>query len=111
MVDYPTDLDLTSDRDIHLDGGNDLATTSGLSQLEQSVGIDVLDATQEFVGEPLTGQSLGLLEERLRQSLNQDEQLDGVTTVNVEEYDRRTGSVTFTVVVSQDEDFTITVTE
>ena len=110
MVEYPTDFDLNSDKDIHLDGANDIALVSGVSQLEQSVAIDVMDEIQEFIGGRVTGKNVGLLEERLRQGLNDDPQLDRVVSVNVVEYDRRDDSLSVDIVTIKNEDFTITVT-
>lgn len=109
MVDYPTDLDLNQDKDIHLDGSNDLAVTSGVEQLEQSVAIDVMDEIQEFIGGRVTGPNIGLLEERLRGALNDDPQLSEVRLVNVAEYDRRTDTITIEIIVVDDEDFTLEV--
>lgn len=108
MVEYPTDLAVTEDLDLYIDGSNDLATISGLGQLQQSVALDVLDVTREFVGGRLTGRNVGLLEERVQRSLERDEQLSQVKTVNVVEYDRSDESVTMEVLVIDDEDFEIT---
>lgn len=109
MVDYPTDLDLNGDKDIHLSGANDLALVSGVHQLEQSVAIDVMDELEAFVGGRVTGKNLGLLEERLRQALNDDPQLDEVRLVNVEEYDRGAQSITAEIITTQNDNFTIQV--
>lgn len=110
MVDYPTDLDLDDSKDIHLDGANDLATVSGVDQLSQSVAIDVMDEIQDFIGGRVTGKNIGLLEERIRQGLNDDPQLSEVQSVNIEEYDRRDNSITMEIVTIKNADFTIEVT-
>lgn len=110
MVDYPTDLDLDDSKDIHLDGANDLATVSGVDQLSQSVAIDVMDEIQDFIGGRVTGKNIGLLEERIRQGLNDDPQLSEVQAVNIEEYDRRDNSITMKIVTIENKDFTIEVT-
>lgn len=107
MVEYPTDVDLNTDKDIHLDGANDLALTSGIEQLQQSVAIDVFDELQNFIGGRLTGETLGLLEERVRQALDDDPQLSTVRSVDILEYNRGTQSVTISIEVIDDEDFTI----
>lgn len=107
MTHRPTDLELTADKDIHLDQANDLAVVSGVKQLEQSVAMDVLDVTQRFVGRALTGENVGLLEARVEESLAADEQVGDVQTVTVTEYDRRTNSITMDVVCTEDQDFTI----
>lgn len=108
-MEYPTDIALSEDLDIFLDGANDIATISGIDQLEQSVAVDVLDATREFIGGPVTGPSLGLLEERVEQSLRRDEQLSQVKTVNVVQYDEGNNSIEMDVFVIDDDDFTIEV--
>lgn len=109
MVEYPTDLDLNSDKDIHLNGANDLALTSGVAQLEQSVAIDVMDVLDDFIGGRVTGTNIGLLEERVRQALNDDPQLDEVRSVEIVEYDRRTDEVMMEVLTIKDDDFTLEV--
>lgn len=107
MAEYPTDLDLNSDKDIHLDGANDLALVGGERQLRQSVAIDAMDEIQEFIGGRVTGKNVGLLEERLRQAFNDDPQLDEVVSVNVVEYDRRTDELTIEATTIENEDFTL----
>lgn len=109
-MEYPTDLDLNGDKDVHLDGANDLATTSGIAQLEQSVGIDAMDEIQDFIGGPITGKTVKKLEQRLRQGFNEDPQLESVRSVSIDEYDRRTGTIRIDVTVVSNNDFTITVT-
>lgn len=106
-MEYPTDLLLTEDLDIRLDAANDIATISGEQQLEQSVALDVMDETKNFVGGRLTGENLGLLEERIRESLAQDEQVADVQTVNIVEYNQESGQITANILVIDDEDFTI----
>jgi len=107
MVEYPTDLDLDSSKDIHLSGANDLSLVSGEDQLKQSVAIDAMDEIQEFIGGRVTGKNVGLLEERLRQAFNDDPQLDEVVSVNVVEYDRRTDALTIEATTVENEDFTL----
>jgi hypothetical protein len=108
-MEYPTDLDLNSDKDIHIDGSNDLATVSGIEQLEQSVAIDVMDEVQEFIGGRVTGKNLGLLEERFRQAINEDPQVVSVRTLNITEYDRRTDTISVEISTIENEDFTLEV--
>jgi len=107
MVDYPTDLDLDSSKDVYLDGSNDLAVVSGEAQLRQSVAIDAMDEIQEFIGGRVTGKNVGLLEERLRRAFNDDPQLDEVVNVNVVEYDRRTNELVIEATTIENENFTI----
>jgi hypothetical protein len=108
-MEYPVDLLLTEELDIRLDASNDLATISGEQQLEQSVALDVLDETQNFVGGRLTGENIGLLEERMRESLSADEQVADVQTVNIIEYNQESGQITAEVLVIDDEDFNINI--
>lgn len=107
---YPIDLHLNENLDIHLDGGNDLATASDRRQLEQSTALDVLNVLHEFVGNPVTGRTIGLLEERVRQALNADEQLSTVTNVSVEEYRPDEGRVSVAVNAVEDDDFELDLT-
>lgn len=107
MVEYPTDFDLNEDKDTHLDGANDLALTSGVEQLQQSVGIDVMDELRDIVGGRLTGQNIGKLEERISRALNEDPQLASVRSVTLETYNRDTSTVEITAHVVQNDDFTL----
>lgn len=105
----PTDLELTTGFDIYIEGSNDLATISGDDQLEQSVALDVRNVTKALIGGRLTGQNIGLLEERVERSLAADEQLSSVQTVNVTRYSQETQTVTMEVIVIDDEDFELEV--
>jgi hypothetical protein len=58
----------------------------------------------------VTGRTIGLLEERVRQSLNSDEQLSTVTNVAVEEYQPDSGRVTLAVSVVENDDFELDLT-
>lgn len=111
MVEYPTDLRLNEEKDIHLDAGNDLALVSGEEQLRQSIGIDVLDEISAFVGSRITGTNIGRLEERIRKGLNDDPQLAAVRNVTIEQFDRRDDTVEITAEVVGDDDFTLEITE
>jgi hypothetical protein len=106
-MEYPTDLLLTEDKDIRLDATNDIATIGGRRQLEQSVALDVLDPLEEFIGGKLTGRNLGLLEERIRESLNADEQVEDVYSADVREYDRGSSTVIADIHVIDNDDFTL----
>lgn len=111
MVDYPTDLDLDTNFDTHLDDTNDLALTSGVSQLEQSVSIDAGDEIVEFISGKVTGENVGYLEEAIKSGFNEDPQLESVYDVSVREYNRDTGVITVTARVIGDDNFTIELTE
>lgn len=105
-----TDLRVNDDIDVYIDQANDLATISGIEQLEQSTGLDVLNQVRQFSGGKLTGESVGLLEERVRVSLQSDPQIDRIITVSVSEYNRETGDVALDVVATENDDFTIELT-
>ena len=102
-----TDLRLDENLDTFLDGANDLATISGIDQLEQSTALDVLNQAQQFSGGRLTGTNVGLLEERVRTSLESDPQIENVVNVSVAEYNTDTGAVQLDVVVTNNDNFTI----
>lgn len=108
-IETPTDLDINKQKDIHLDSANDLATTSGVAQIEQSVGLDVLDITQDFVGEHFNGEQIGRLEDGIRRSLQQDEQVLTVRQVEISAYNPSTGKVEVDIFTVDDPDFTIEV--
>lgn len=105
-----TDIRLDDGMDIEIDAGNDIGTVSGHEQLEQSLAIDVMDELQDIVGGRVSGQNIGVLEERMREALNEDPQVGDIAYVNVEEFDRRTATATAEVGVVEDENFTIEVT-
>jgi hypothetical protein len=102
-----TDLDIEQDKDIHLDSANDLATVSGIAQVQQSVAFDVLDVTKEFVAGPVEGGTLGLLEERIRKSVNADEQTAEVLSVDITEYNREDNRVIVEVTTVEEPNFTL----
>lgn len=105
----PTDIALGRDKDIRIDDANDIGLVSGQAQLEQSVAIDVFDELTDFIGGKVTGRNLGLLEERIRQGLNDDPQLDEVTNVRIVEYDRGNDSIVIEASVPENDDFTLSV--
>jgi len=107
MVEYPTDLQLTDDLDIRLDQSNDLATQGGIRQLEQSLALDALEITIDFVGEQLNGTQLGLLESQVEQAINEDEQIADVRSIDIESFDPNIGRVEIAIQTTQNENFTI----
>ncbi|AGF91206.1 hypothetical protein HAPG_00020 [Halorubrum phage GNf2] len=108
-MEYPTDLRLNQDKDIAINGANDLALVSGVSQLEQSVALDVLDELEDFIGSRVTGTRVGRLEERIQTALSNDSQVQTVTNVSVEEFNRQTETVRIDVSLLRDDDFTLEV--
>jgi hypothetical protein len=109
MVDYPTDLDLNENKDIHLDASNDLELTSGIEQLQQSVAVDVLDEIQALLSGRVSGENIGLLEERIASGLNDDPQVGDVRSVTIESFNRQTDEVAIDVKLVRNEDFTLEV--
>lgn len=108
-MEYPTDIALNKSKDVFLDKSNDLAIIGGKEQLQQSVAIDVFDETTAFVGSPIDGSTVGLLEEEIRQSLNDDPQLGEIRSVSIDSYDRTLGRIELSISVVEDEDFTLPV--
>lgn len=108
-IETPVDLDVNQQKDIHLDSANDLATTSGVAQIQQSVGLDVLSVTDDFLGGPLTGETVGKLEENIRDSLATDEQVLDVTNVSITEFNQDLNTVEADIRVVDDPDFSIEV--
>lgn len=109
MPDYLQDISLNSGKDIHLDDANDLALVSGRDNLEQSVAIAAGDAIERFVGGNIDGTTVALLEERIRQALDADPQVESVQSVTVEQFDKRNNSISLDVTVEENENFSIQV--
>jgi hypothetical protein len=106
-MDSVTDLDLNEDFDIHLDSGGDLALTSGIAQIEQSVAIDVRDELQNFIGSNVTADDAAMLREKVRQAINDDPQLVDAQRVSFDTFDQRTNTASFTIVAVTNNEFTI----
>lgn len=104
------DLDINEDKDTHLDGANDLALTSGRDRIEQSIGISVMDETQDFIGGRVTGKNVGTLEGAIQEGLRDDNDVGRVIDVNITTFDRNESRVEAEVIVTPDENFTIEVT-
>lgn len=109
MTDYLTDLDVNQDKDIHLDSANDLTTTGGLANLEQSVGLVTMDITSRLISGEVTGENLALLEERIRQHLNEDPHVEDVLRVEARTFNRESGVITLDIFVDRNKSFTIKV--
>jgi hypothetical protein len=107
MAERPRDIALNDDADVFLDDANDLALVAGDAQLEQSIAIDVLDVTQQFVGDRISAQTIGLLEQRIREGLEEDPQVGIIRDVSVESFDKRDRTVTVDVSLAENPNFTI----
>ena len=109
MTYEPEDLAVDSNFDVFVDETGDLATVSGKGQLQQSVALDIADVTDIFVGESLTAANLGIIEERIKRSLNRDEQVGRIVSVTVDEYNRDTNTVVVDVVTADNRTFILEV--
>lgn len=109
MTYEPEDLAVDSNFDVFVDDTGDLATVSGKDQLQQSVALDIADVTDIFVGESLTAANLGIIEERIKRSLNRDEQVGRIVSVTVDEYNRDTNTVIVDVVTADNRTFILEV--
>lgn len=107
MVDYLTDIAIDEHRDIYIDGANDLATISGKPNLEQSIALSTLDVTRRYIGRKVTAEDLGLLEERVREYLEQDPHIGSIVSVETETFNRDSGIVTMRVELTESESFTV----
>lgn len=103
------DIAIGSDRDVYLDDANDVALVSGKQALQQSISIHATDAIREFVSSGIDATSLALLEERLRNALNEDPQVGEVWSVTVNEFDKRNDTLKMEVALSENENFELEV--
>lgn len=106
---YPVDIQIDGDRDIFLDPTGDLATVGRHPNLEQSVAILVSNVTQQLVGSTVDGDTLGLLEQRVREALNRDIQVDDILEVDVTTFDRDAGKITMDVRTTENHEYTVEV--
>jgi len=110
-MDYPEDLQLSEHRDIFLDGANDISTIGGVGQLEQSVMLDVGDEVMQLVGGNLDGPTVGKIEARVRQALNDDPQIASVQSVTLQRYDKTNNALYFSIMTRANNDFELAVNE
>lgn len=110
MADSVTDLQIDSDRQVFLGDDGDLATVSGIPNVEQSVAIEAGDVLRPLIGEPMTDETFGDVEAELEQVLSRDPQIDSVERVNVTKVNTSTGTVTVSVFTSFNNSFEIEVT-
>lgn len=103
MVDYLTDILLTEDKDVRLDGSNDLATVSEERNLRQGIALSTMDITSDIIGSRVTVEELGLLEERVREYLEDDPHVGAVQNVTTETYNRQSNRVTMRVALTEGE--------
>ena len=104
------DIKIDESCDIEIDSANDISTISGFENLQQSVRISAKGAIDQFVGGKVSGSTVALLEERLKNALNNDPQVGEITNVTLLEYDKRDSSIEAEATVTENENFTIEVT-
>ncbi len=109
MTEYLTDLSVNEDRDIYLDGSNDLATTSGVDNLHQSIALSTLDITENFISTGVSAEDLAYLETRVEQYLANDPQVGTVLSVRTESVNRQSGEINMRVYLTENTDFEVTV--
>lgn len=100
----PTDLELNKNDDVFTDDTNDLSLISGRGNLEQSIRINAGDAISRFIGTKVTGQKIGLMEQRLTEALEDDPQVTNVENVTIEEVNRQSNSIKISATIDGRED-------
>lgn len=107
-MDTLTDIRLTEDRDVAFDDTGDIAVVSGQDNVNQQIGMDVLDITHDTVGDALTATNIERLRSAIQTALDEDEQVDDVHGVSVKSIGDNDQSISFDVRVSPDTSFTLT---
>lgn len=111
MVEYLTDIDLTTDLDIHLNSANDIELSSGRDNLEQGIALSTMTVTRRAVGGKITATNLSLLEQRVTEYLDQDPHVGDVQQVETETVNRESGVVTMRIDLTENESFEIQLSE
>lgn len=110
MPEFYRDLKLDSDKDIIVDGTNDLALTETQDEnISQTVYLSVSAELGSLFGRPLTPQVVESMRSLIREALQADPQIDEVVAVDITEVNRAENSVTARVVMLEDDDFVVTV--
>lgn len=92
-----TDMAVNRQQDAYLDEGNDLAIVSGLENTKQSAALQVLDETDDLIGEVLNGNQLTKLRGRIRTELQADPELSTVHEVKLVSIDDNKNKVNIEV--------------
>jgi ethanolamine utilization protein EutA (predicted chaperonin) len=106
-MDEISDLQLNVDRDIYLNGTNDLSLTEGIETVEQSVGIELGAETTQLLGTQLDGANLRKFGADVERRLNNDPQISTVEDISITSVNQNEGFVEFSVRTVEDETFTI----
>lgn len=110
MADELHDLKIRQNRQIYIGPDNDLALTSGLGTVEQSLGITAGDVLRPLIGEPITGTTYADIEARLEDALSRDPQISNVQRVDVAEVNRSINTVTINVFTAYNNSFELDIT-
>lgn len=106
-MDYLKDIGLDEYGDIRFNDAHDIDLVTGEENLQQSIEIAAKNAVRDFVGRPLDGESVGVLEGRLQRILDSDPQVGTVVDVEVVEYDRRSESVVIEAHLMKNDNFEV----
>lgn len=107
VADELEDLQVNGDREVYVDGTGDLATTSGIDTVKQSVMLNAGAVLRPLIGEPADSQTIEDAQEKLRRVLARDPQIEAVRRVEVTEINERDRSVSVRVFVANNNDFEI----
>lgn len=107
LADELRDVDVGEDREVYVDESGDLALTSGLETVEQSVMLNAAEAVRPLVGQPVDGPTLEDVQQQLRDVLEDDPQIATVNRVDVVEVDESSNTVRVRVFVRNNNDFEI----
>jgi hypothetical protein len=98
------DLKLNVDKHVGVDGEGDLATTSGVETIEQSIAINLSEPAQEVIGNRTSGATIERFESRISELPAVDEAVSRVVDVSVEQIDTRDNTIAVAVRALSDED-------
>lgn len=111
FTDTYRDLRINEERDIEIDGGNDLALTSSRDEnINQSVAIATGKVVKQILGSPIDTTTLTQLVSIVQETLSRDPQISQVIDVRVIEVNKANNTITLDVVLLEDENFQLTLT-
>lgn len=106
------DLRINSDRDIEISDGGDLRlTVSREENIAQSVAISTSGIVRQLLGGTVNANLLERMVTIITQTLNNDPQISQVVAVNIVEINRANNSIRVQVILTDDDDFFIDLTE
>lgn len=109
LADELHDLRVDQDRQIQIGSDGDLEQTSGVETIEQSVMLEVGDEVKPLIGEPIDGPTLEDIQSSIRDVLRRDPQLESVRRVEITEVNLNTSTVSVSVFVENNNEFSIEV--